>query len=95
MTKIEKWHDAKRKIEALEEFIESFDKMRKGIRIEKVDTWIGSSGTSSWSDIVKASIIYEMERSVLAMAEQALSRAHEEAKQACLDAVAEARRNNV
>lgn len=91
MTKIEKWHDAKRKIEALEEFIESFDKMKKGIRIEKVD------GTSSWSDIVKASIIYEMEHSVLAMAEQALSRAHEEAKQACLDAVAEARRrrNNV
>jgi hypothetical protein len=88
MTKIEKWHDAKRKIEALEEFIESFDKMKKGIRIEKVD------GTSSWSDIVKASIIYEMEHSVLAMAEQALSRAHEEAKQACLDAVAEARRRN-
>lgn len=97
MTKIEKWRAAKRKVEALEEFIEclksdAYDK--KGIRIEKADTWMGRYGSSSestWSDTIKTAIIYEMEHSVLAMAEQALDKARKEAKQARLDAADEAR----
>lgn len=97
MTKIEEWHAAKSKVKVLEAFIKCFKSDaydKKGIRIEKTDTWMGrygSSSTSSWSDTVKEAIIYEMEHSVLTMAEQALSRAYEESKQACLDAAAEAR----
>lgn len=97
MTKIEKWHAAKNKVKVLEEFIECFKNDaydKKGIRIEKIDTWMGrygNSSTSSWSNTVKDAIIYEMEHSILTMAEQALDRAYKESKQACLDAAAEAR----